>query len=444
MTDGPEKLRRGAGKSSRRTPSLTLSRVVGYLIVPLYVAGVCATYLLEYGAGLRGEAGLIANIESALLNVSLSAFAVVGALLLVKRPENPIGWIMAAVAFMLSVCITGGYYATYVMLTQGQPDALAVFGAWIFNCFWFLMLALTFVYLPLLFPDGRLLSRRWLPVAVVAGAMPLTVVVLRALMDTIPVNEARGYKIDNPIGIEGLGRVEDLPIYGALNVLFFVGFAGVVASVVVRFRRSRGVERQQMKWFAYVIVVLIGGSVLTGTISGVTGVGWLEESSFILSVVGLVSLPMTVGIAIFRYRLYEIDIIINRTLVYGPLTSTLALVYFGGGATTQLVFRALTGQQQQPQLAIVISTLVIAALFNPLRRRIQAFIDRRFYRNKYDARKTLEAFSARLRDETDLDALNDELVGVVRQTIQPAHVSLWLRPDTLINGKQEDQPTNSM
>ena len=213
--------------------------------------------------------------------------------------------------------------------------------------------------------------------------------------------------------------------------------------MVARFRRSRGVERQQMKLFAYVIVVLIGGSVLAGTISDVTGVGWLGESSFVVSVIGLMCLPIAVGIAILRYKLYEIDILINRTLVYGPLTATLALVYFGGVATTQLVFRALTGQQQQPQLAIVISTLVIAALFNPLRRRIQAFIDRRFYRNKYDARKTLEAFSTRLRDETDLDALNDELVGVVRETIQPAHVSLWLRPDTPMNGKQENQPTIS-
>ncbi len=263
-------------------------------------------------------------------------------------------------------------------------------------------------------------------------------------MDTIPVQEVSGRGIANPIGIEGLDKPGDLPIFGVVEGLFLVAAAGAVASVVVRFRRSRGVERQQMKLFAYVIVVLIGGSVLAGTISDVTGVGWLEGSSFVLSVIGIMCLPIAVGIAILRYRLYEIDIIINRTLVYGPLTVTLVLVYFGGVATTQLVFRALTGQQQQPQLAIVISTLVIAALFNPLRRRIQAFIDRRFYRNKYDARKILEAFSARLRDETDLDALNDELVGVVRQTIQPAHISLWLRPDTLINGKQEDQPTNSM
>jgi hypothetical protein len=136
------------------------------------------------------------------------------------------------------------------------------------------------------------------------------------------------------------------------------------------------------------------------------------------------------GIAILRYRLYEIDLLINRTLVYGSLTASLALVYLGGVTATQAIFRTLAGQEQQPQLALVVSTLVIAALFNPLRRRIQSFIDRRFYRTKYDARKTLEAFSARLRDETDLGALNDDLVGVVRDTMQPAHASLWLRPET--------------
>jgi ADP-ribosylglycohydrolase len=154
------------------------------------------------------------------------------------------------------------------------------------------------------------------------------------------------------------------------------------------------------------------------------------------------TIPAAVGIAIMRYRLYEIDLLINRTLVYGALTATLALVYFGGIATTEAIFRALTGQEQQPQLAIVVSTLVIAALFNPLRRRIQSFIDRRFYRRKYDARKTLEAFSAKLRDETDLEALSDDLVGVVKETMQPVHVSLWLRPDTASRrGQANQQPT---
>src|SRR5215212_5213611 len=384
MTYDTGGLGRGAGETSRRTPFLILSRAVGYLIVPPY-------------------------------------FAVVGALLVVRRSANPIGWIM------LSVCLPGGYYATYVMLTRGQPDALAVFGAWIFNCFWFLLLALTFVYLPLLFPDGRLLSRRWLPVAVVAGIPPMIVVLRRALVDTIPVNEAPGYKIDNPIGIEGLSGVENLLVNGVLNAIFFVGFAGVVASVVVRFRRSRGVERQQMKWFTSAIVVLLGGSRIFGAASGLTGVRWLEDVGFVFSIVGLASLPATVGIAILRYRLYGIDLIINRVLVYGPITAMLVLCYLGAVVSLQAAFRSLTGQEST--LAVVASTLAIAALFNPLRRRVQGFVDRRFYRRKYNAAKILAAFNTRLRDETDLGIIREDLTGVVKESMQPSHVSLWLRTD---------------
>jgi hypothetical protein len=408
---------------------LFVARVSGWLIVPLYIAGACAYYFLMIRAGLSDDE-VVDNVAGVMLGVGFGAFAVVGALLVVRRPANAIGWILAAIGLMVSIFNAGGGYATYVMATRGRPDALAVLGAWVANCYWFLMLALALIYLPMLFPDGRLLSRRWLPVAVLGAIAALGFVLPRALVDTIPVNELPGRGIANPIGIEGLDKPGNLPIFGVIEGLFLVAAVGAVASVVVRFRRSRGVERQQMKLFAYVIVVLIGGSVLASGISDLTGVGWLEGSSFVLSMVGLMCLPIAVGIAILRYRLYEIDLIINRTLVYGPLTATLAVVYFGGVATTQLVFRTLTGQEQQPQLAIVVSTLVIAALFNPLRRRIQAFIDRRFYRRKYDARKTLDAFSASLRDETDLDALNDELVSVVRETIQPSHVSLWLRPGT--------------
>src|SRR5829696_7716578 len=227
---------REAGGTGRYTLALAFARVAGWLIVPLYVAGICTNYVLERGAGLLDGTDPIANVEGMLFNAGFGAFAVVGALLLVKRPANPIGWIMAAIAFMLSVAPTGGAYATYVMVTRGQPDALAVFGAWVVNWFWFLFLALALVYLPMLFPDGRLLSRRWLPVAIFAGIAPMTVVVLGALRETLPVNA--GYRIDNPIGIEGLGSVEKLPVFGVLTGLFFVGFAGVVASVVVRFRRS--------------------------------------------------------------------------------------------------------------------------------------------------------------------------------------------------------------
>jgi hypothetical protein len=213
-------------------------------------------------------------------------------------------------------------------------------------------------------------------------------------------------------------------------LIFGLGL-GAAASMFARLRRARGVERQQLKWFAYAVAVLAGGTVLTNVVSNAVGVGWLREVGSVPTVIGLVGWPVAVGIAILRYRLYNIDLLINRTLVYGALTATLALIYFGGVAAAEAIFRVLTAQEQQPQLAVVVSTLVIAALFIPLRRRIQLFIDRRFYRRKYDARKTLEAFSAKLRDETDLDALSDDLVGVVRDTMQPAHVSLWLRPDTL-------------
>jgi ADP-ribosylglycohydrolase len=160
----------------------------------------------------------------------------------------------------------------------------------------------------------------------------------------------------------------------------------------------------------------------------------------VLTVVGLAGNPVAMGVAVLRYRLYNIDVLINRTLVYGLLTTTLVTVYFGAIAAAQASFQALTGQQEQPQLAVVASTLAIAALFIPLRQRIQSFIDRRFYRSKYDARKTLEAFSAKLRDETDLDALSDDLVGVVKETMHPVHVSLWLcSPGGVGEGMQKEQ-----
>jgi hypothetical protein len=210
---------------------------------------------------------------------------------------------------------------------------------------------------------------------------------------------------------------------------------------VLRYRRSRGEEREQIKWIAFaasVVGLLFLVGIVIMFIYAFEPPSWtkLLDSVTVLSFGGV---PIAIGFAVLKYRLYDIDLLINRTLVYGSLTASLALVYFGGVAMTQAIFRALTSQQEQPQIAIVISTLVIAALFNPLRRRIQSFIDRRFYRRRYDARKTLEAFSAKLRDETNLDALNAELVGVVRETMQPAHVTLWLRPDTA--PKQDEAPS---
>jgi len=220
-------------------------------------------------------------------------------------------------------------------------------------------------------------------------------------------------------------------------------------SLVLRFRRSTGVVREQIKWIAFaasfmgllylgimgtgLIIHLVSAPQTPSDLGSQSLLGALLENVMVLSFAGV---PVAIGFAVLRYRLYEIDILINRTLVYSALTATLVALYFGSVTTTQAIFRALSGQEEQPQLAVVISTLVIAALFNPLRRRIQGFIDRRFYRRKYDAAKTLEAFSAKLRDGTDLDALSDDLVGVVRETVQPAHVSLWLRHDLSSRGSE--------
>ena len=221
-------------------------------------------------------------------------------------------------------------------------------------------------------------------------------------------------------------------------------------SVILRLRHARGDERQQLKWFMFAAVpaTVLGSLDGLDTIVANFTTDFMFHPVYILYSLGLLLpnfyaqvfallvIPVCTYIAILRYNLYDIDVVINRTLVYGPLTVTLVTLYFGGIVVLQRFFVLLTGQQST--LAVVASTLLIAALFTPLRRRIQSFIDRRFYRSKYDARKTLEAFSAKLRDETDLNALSDDLVGVVRETMQPAHVSLWLRPDTAPKGEQAD------
>jgi hypothetical protein len=217
-----------------------------------------------------------------------------------------------------------------------------------------------------------------------------------------------------------------------VNTLMLVA----VISLFIRLRRAGEQERQQIKWFVYATALAIGGAVLTFPVSEAIDSASLKWIGFVLLVAGVIATPISMGIAITRYRLYEIDLIINRTLVYSSLTATLVALYFIGIVVLQRVFVLLIGQQST--LAIVASTLLIAALFTPLRRRIHRFIDRRFYRSKYDAAKTLEAFSAKLRNDTNLATLRDDLVGVVRETMQPTHVSLWLRPDTGSKGKQAD------
>jgi hypothetical protein len=214
-------------------------------------------------------------------------------------------------------------------------------------------------------------------------------------------------------------------------------------SLVMRYRRSRGVEREQITWIAFAasavgllyLIAMVGSFTYPGPWDAPgtpLWLGLLQQAAL----VSFTAVPIAVGFAVLKYRLYDIGLLINRTLVYGSLTVTLVALYFGGIVVLQRVFVLLTGQQST--LAVVASTLAIAALFNPLRRRVQGFVDRRFYRRKYDARKALEAFSTKLKNETDLEALNNDLVGVVRETMQPAHVSVWLRPATAPKGEQTE------
>jgi hypothetical protein len=366
-------------------------------------------------------------LENAVVAVCFSA---VGAVITPRLTlKNPIGWFFCAIGVVGGARLFSAQYAAFSLSAErgSLPGGEAL--AWIASWLWVLHVGL-FVFLALLFPDGQLASGRWRPFAWFAAAT-VAVGILAAALSPGPI---RGLEpISNPLGIEGAPNVVI-----AVQVLIFGLGLGAAASMFARLRHTRGVERQQLKWFAYAVAVLAGSTILTNVVSDAMGVGWLRWVGYLPTIVGLVGWPVAVGIAILRYRLYNIDLIINRTLVYVTLTVILALVYFGGVSATQAIFRALTGQEHQPQIAVVVSTLVIAALFAPLRRRIQAFIDRSFYRRKYDAAKTLEAFSAKLRDETDLDALSDDLVGVVRETMQPVHVSLWLRPDTA--SKKDEAP----
>jgi len=353
-------------------------------------------------------------------------FSVVGGIVASRHPGNTIGWLFCTVGLATGLSAFARGYAEFWLASGWGSRSLGETAAWFETWAWTVQtIALTFLLL--LFPDGRLPSPRWRPVAWCAG-LGISGFAFGYALNAGPLGDFP--QIVNPYGVDSpLVRV-----VGVAGGSVIVGsMVASAVSVIVRARRAGRVEREQIKWLAY------GGALVVGTtlVGGVIAI-WNVTVSIIITNLALLGLPVFTGVAILRYRLYDIDLLINRTLVYGVLTGTLALLYFGGVAVTQTIFRALTGQEQQPQLAVVVSTLVIAALFNPLRRRIQSFIDRRFYRSKYDARKTLEAFSATLRDETNLDALSDDLVGVVRETMQPAHVSLWLRPDTLPKAEQAD------
>ena len=356
-------------------------------------------------ADLGLSAGAYALYTVALDTIFVSVFATVAIVIFWRRSDDPVALLVATM-----LVVWGPLNSLYLPSPSAFEEPNTVLGTT-------LGLILTYIgYIAwmlffYLFPSGRFVPRwtRWL--AVIYG------IFFFGLWTFTPFGPLSW---PPPLFIAAI-----LAVWGSF----------LVAQIYRYTRVSGPVERQQTKWVVFGVAVAVVGTLATVfTIEAAVDlppqdVGTRMLSMLLMDASGLM-IPLSIGIAMLRSRLFDIDVVINRTLVYGSLTAMLVALYVGGVALAQTIFRAITGQEQQPQLAVVVSTLAIAALFNPLRRRLQGFVDRRFYRRKYDATKTLEVFAARLRDETDLDSLSEELVSVVRDTMQPEHVALWLRPDT--------------
>jgi hypothetical protein len=398
-----------------------------WTVVALQVALVSLKIVFEVLNRSPSSLGPGFAVDTAVAAASILTFPAVGALIFWRRPEHPIGWLFCCVNLGWAINNFAGPYAKYALVVNPGVVPGGKLAVWFY--FWPGPVSVSLlVLLFLLFPDGRPLSPRWRLVAWLTVGYAVVSAVTLAFAPG-PIDDTIGFKVDNPAGIGGpIGHVVAL-LAGIVQPLTVPLLVVALISLALRQRRSRGQERQQLKWFtsALILYIILVGTdtaffVYYGSEGGLPG--WASTFNDI-AISSDVLIPIAAGIAILRYRLYDIDVIINRTLVYGALTASLVFVYFGVVVALQYVFRVLTGGESQ--FAVVASTLAIAALFNPLRRRIQGFIDRRFYRRKYDAYRTLDEFGARLREETDLDALSGHLVEVVTETMQPAHVSLWMR-----------------
>lgn len=377
-----------------------------------------AFVLLLTGAALN-SLGNGDNLDVLPTVVLAGPFVVVGALVAARQPRNPIGWLLEGIGLSLIVSDAIGDATQYGLAHSGWAGVLgylALVSALAYSCF-FVLLILVLVLLP----NGRLPSRRWRFVP--AGLALLVAIELISIVRPGLIDRGNKQGVRNPLGIEAFGSLFSV-LDPALILLTFLLLLLSIVSVIVRFHRSAGVEQAQLRWIAAAVaatgitmVTMLVGSTIFGDrgAADVLFVGAITSISFI---------PIGIGVAVLRYRLYEIDRVISRTLVYGALTVILGAAYAGLVLGGQAVFSSFAGGSN---LAIAVSTLVVAALFLPVRSRVQGFVDRRFYRRRYDAQRTLEAFGARLREQVDLDALGADLSAVVGETMQPAHVSLWLR-----------------
>jgi hypothetical protein len=395
------------------------ARVISWVVLPVAVVLMLGRI---YFSALNRAADVplaAAIVVSTLLELVVLGFIALGLLVAYRRPRNPVGWIIAGASLTALASDLVESYGVYALITDPGSIPGGEVMAWVSNWMFIPVIFAAPSMLFLLFPDGNLLSRRWRPVfwiVILSTCAAMTSSILQPVMSDAPFDG-----VVNPL-------VADPP-RALLAPLSYIGWPGMAASflvaalaMILRLRRSRGAERQQLKWLAAAAAVLPLASA-AGVASYYLG---YESIAGLLAACSILPIFLAAGYAVLRYRLYDIDVIVNRTLVYGTLTVILALVYFGSIVVLQRTFVFLAGGGSQ--LTIVASTLAIAALFNPLRRRLQSFVDHRFYRQKYDARQTLEAFSIKLREETDLDGLSAELLAVASDTMRPEHASLWLRP----------------
>ena len=408
-----------------------LARGAFGVVLLCYLTGMVLSVLNLTRAAAPETAGVLSEMA---LYTAMLTFPTAGVLIATRQPHNPIGWILLAIGLVWQ--FPSEAYVRFGLLTAPgavpAPLEVAAATAWA----WVPGVGLIGTFLLLLFPDGRLPSPRW---RVVGWASAAALVVPSILITIAPVSmvQATGYAfvpdVANPLGVAALRPYVDAldPVVLAIPLCILAS----AASLVLRYRRARGDERQQLKWLAaaagvvavvYAIVMVL--SLVFGTEAwfGREDPAWLGVVQN-LTIFTFVLIPVAVGVAVLRYRLYDIDLIINRALVYGALTAALAVVYAIGVVGIGAVVR-LMGDQEGGSLVVAVSTLAVAGLFSPLRRRIQAFIDYRFSRRRYDAARTLEAFSARLRHDLDMASLHAALLDAVASTVQPASVSVWLPP----------------
>jgi hypothetical protein len=390
-------------------------------------------------ASVAGIGGLLvlkvlngpADLRSAPLVAAPLAFSVVGALVAARQQRNPVGWQLLAVGVFMTANLLGESYARYALITAREALPGGRYGPWL-GWTYAPIVAILAIFLPLYFPTGQLLSPRW-RLVLWSGIGFLVFAVAGNALWPGPQPPLLGLApVPNPVVYLPQAKPLFELFRNLAGLCLLPGIAGAIAALVVRFRRSRGIERQQLKWFTYAAALApLPGFVYEAAPSIF---GLLRTLIFPL-------VPISVGVAILRYRLYEIDRILNRTLVYGLLTAVLGLGYAAGSLVFVLV--AGTGADP-PSWLVAAATLAAAAIFGPARRRIQAAVDRRFNRRRYNAATTIQAFSTRLRDQVDLDPLSTELLAVVDQTMQPTRVSLWLRPSasgSSSTARSEARPT---